>query len=78
MERKKVTMKNDFHNTEATVYCQYDAQRNTGYLSPRQYSRALKKLCGMADCECGGVRGRQDYYCEDEMPDGTLRIRFEE
>ena len=43
----KVTFKNSFHNTEATVIVGKD-----GKISSRQIARAAKKLCGMSDCCC--------------------------
>lgn len=50
----KLTLRNDFHQTEATVLVK------NGVISPRSLKRARKKLCGMRDCCCGGIRGTQD------------------
>ena len=58
----KLTLRNDFHNTEATVIVK------DGVISAGSLKRAEKKLCGMKDCCCGGIRGRQ--YTKD----GTLII----
>ncbi len=59
----KITLTNDFHNTEATVIV-----NDSMMLSNSQIKRAQKKLCGMSGCECSnaaGTRGRQ------YLPDGS-------
>lgn len=55
----KATLKNDFHNTEATVLV------SEGKVSEAAMIRAGKKLCGIKDCTCGGVRGTQDFNIEN-------------
>jgi hypothetical protein len=54
--RSKITLRNDFHNTEATIISL------DGFISARAMRRAENKLCGISDCQCGGTRGRQDVY----------------
>ena len=54
MQFEKLTLKNDFHNTRATVIVK------DGYISAGSMRRARKKLCGMHDCCCGDIRGPQD------------------
>lgn len=49
-----ITLRNDFHNTEAKV------KVNNGIISGSSLKRAEKKLCGMSDCACGNIRGEQD------------------
>ena len=49
---KKIKLINNFHNTEANIIV-----RDDGTISKSAGNRALKKLCGMEDCCCGGVRG---------------------
>ena len=51
-----LTIINDFHNTEIRLHPRREGQ--TWYLTPRQYARAQKGLCGMADCSCGGIHCR--------------------
>jgi hypothetical protein len=53
----KITLKNNFHNSEAVVIAK------DGYISPRQAKDARNKLCGISGCTCGdslGCRGPQD------------------
>lgn len=53
----KITLKNDFHNTEINLVVK------DGKLSPAQVKRSRKALCGIAGCTCGdelGTRGQQD------------------
>ena len=50
----KLTLRNDFHHTSATVTVK------DGVISGSSLKRAKKKLCGMKDCSCGSIRGRQD------------------
>lgn len=52
----KATLKNDFHNTEATV------RVSEGKVSEAVMIRAEKKLCDIKDCTCGGV---QDFNIEN-------------
>ena len=54
----KATLRNDFHNTSATVIVK------NGKISELAMIRAQKKLCS-GDCTCGGVRGDQDFYIEN-------------
>lgn len=52
----KVTLKNDFHRTEATVIAK--AFRGKYIVENRQYRRAAKKLCpSLEECTCGVIRG---------------------
>jgi hypothetical protein len=51
----KATLKNNFHNSEATVLVK------NGEVSEAVIIRAGKKLCGIKGCTCGGVRGPQDH-----------------
>lgn len=50
----KITLRNDFHNTEAVVI-PHNLHGREGFLSARQVKRADRKLCGMSDCTCGGI-----------------------
>lgn len=64
---KKLTIRNDFHNTETTV-----TLRNSNTISGSTARRIEKDLCGIKDCKCGGIlgeRGPQDFrydYSIDE------------
>lgn len=62
----KLTLRNDFHNTEATVIVK------NGIISHSALKRARAKLCGIQECSCGEIRGPQDmiidrcYDCDGE------------
>lgn len=51
----KIKLVNKFHGTAAAVI----AKRENGlhYVSYSAYKRALRKLCGVEGCQCGGIRG---------------------
>lgn len=68
---KKITLKNDYHNTSVTVlvlgphasspaeaweWIQYRAMVNPQPADLRRYRRVNKALCGMVGCHCGTVR----------------------
>lgn len=78
---RKITLTNDFHNTEVTLNL-----RDGKNLSPGQVKKARNTLCGIKGCTCSGAVGtrgwdnpeievRQDgsaylvdaVKCEDEM-----------
>ena len=65
----KITLSNNFHNTEITVLTDYDTAGETwyhtqepvfaGYPTAAQrakYRRVKNVLCGSDDCQCGTVR----------------------
>ena len=61
---KNVTIKNRFHNTEATLRVSDENFQEVEHgnehlafvkLSESQVKRADKTLCGMKDCMCGGI-----------------------
>ena len=68
----QITLTNDFHNTEAVVRSS-PSQHGVGSLTADQLRRAVRKLCGISDCMCGGVRGG-DYYVDPEQwsSDGSV------
>ena len=49
-----ITLRNDFHGTEARVKAEIGET-----LTPSQTRRVQRKLCPFSDCRCGVVRGRQ-------------------
>jgi hypothetical protein len=64
----KVELTNDFHNTAAFVLaeveiCEFEDgdMRKRITLTSSQYTRVKKKLCGLSNCTCGGLRGAQSY-----------------
>ncbi len=61
MGTKKITLYNDFHNTEVNLLVR------DGKISRNQILRARRELCGIRDCVCGdefGTRGPQDVLLE--------------
>lgn len=64
--KNKIELRNDFHNTKTTVISEVldFGQHQEITLSKSQMARAARKLCGIADCKCGGpagIRGRQEF-----------------
>jgi hypothetical protein len=70
--RNKITLRNDFHNTEATVIALDEI------ISGRAMHRACRKLCGIDGCTCGGVRGHQDVILEILNQEGDHQVVSEE
>lgn len=70
-----LTLTNDFHDTEARVRIDVP-----GAMTYRQYKRAWKTLCGIADCRCGGIRGPQWHngrrIALEDQADGTIKIYY--
>ena len=62
-----ITLKNNFHGTSVNL------RPRNGRLSPAQMRRARRVLCGPSDCQCGGIRGPQEYELEPE-PGGGARV----
>jgi len=60
----KATLTNDFHNSSVTV----NVPAN-GLLSVGQTKRVYRELCGISDCQCGGIRGRQERLPEGKCCD---------
>jgi hypothetical protein len=46
----KITLVSQYHNTRITINMTL-----LEVLSPSQVARIKRKLCGMADCYCGGI-----------------------
>ena len=64
-----ITLRNDFHNSEASVRVDDLPHR----LSRAQISRLRRELCGSNDCTCGGnlgERGPQDVIIDVGGYDG--------
>jgi len=58
MSRLKVTLVNNFHNTQCNVIINYNEQTKTFRLTQSQDNRINNALCGMKDCDCGTIRGK--------------------
>jgi hypothetical protein len=58
MERIKITLKNDVHNTSANVWVKVEGAQAT--LSVSQTLNVNKKLCGIRYCTCTKVCGDQN------------------
>lgn len=59
MRKMKMDLTNSFHGSQVTLFAVVD-DRNL-YLSKKQAKRAHAKLCGSADCACGGVFGERPH-----------------
>ena len=58
---EKITLTNDFHNTEVTLNVK------NGIITVGQVKRARRVLCGISGCTCGddlGARGKQEHAYE--------------
>lgn len=57
----KLQLRNDFHNTTATVYAPvtWHGYHAEFQLTESQSLRVSRKLCGIAECACGKIRGPQ-------------------
>lgn len=51
----RITLTNNFHNSESIV----SVPRLPYTLSTGQSAKVRRELCGLRDCTCGVVRGRQ-------------------
>ena len=71
MKRQKVTLTNDFHNSEVNLRIEHGQP-----LSPNQIRRARRVLCGLTGCLCGGAlgeRGHQDVDV-DQLDENNIVI----
>ena len=62
----RVTLSNDFHNSEVDILVDPDqiSEYETDLeVAPTlgQLRRVRRELCGFSDCTCGGVRGPQQH-----------------
>jgi hypothetical protein len=65
-----ITLNNDFHGTSTNV-----RPDSRGYISARAWKSATDRLCGIAGCTCGGVRGPQEDRIDFEgQDDGGVRV----
>lgn len=59
----KITLSNDFHNSHVTKNL-YITDIVTNYITIDISSKVMKsiwkKLCSNENCQCGGVRGKQE------------------
>lgn len=64
---RHLTLTNSFHNSQVAIHCHvtHTEDRTYAHLGERQYREACRRLCGIAACECGGIRGPQyDAACD--------------
>lgn len=57
-EIRKITLRNDFHDSETTVTVRDEL------ITVSQIIQAKRRLCGRVNCPCGGIRGPQDVALE--------------
>lgn len=60
-----ITLKNNFHGTSVNL------RPRNGRLSPTQMRRARRVLCGLSECQCGGIRGPQEFEIEGDGDGGA-------
>lgn len=73
MKTKLITLRNDFHNTEVRVRVKGESPWK---LSIGQTRRIDQELCGMTECQCGGIRGPQTV--ETDGDDVRLYVTYDE
>jgi len=64
---KKLVLKNDFHNTEATFRVQHNGEVEIDdiiTLSANQIRKSQKLLCGIDGCSCSGELGTRAEWHE--------------
>lgn len=65
----KITLSNNFHNTEATANVKSYSAKDEYIISKRTARRLRRELCGSKDCTCGDTFGarpnRIEIYQED-------------
>lgn len=69
-----ITLRNRFHGTACRVRIKRPDFGPDGELSAHQTRRVKRVLCGVTDCQCGGIYGKQtddqgrklivDYACD--------------
>lgn len=64
----RIVLKNDFHNTSATVYGFFKEGSDAIYITKNQVKRLNSKLCGISNCTCGDVAGCRPSMVEDWQP----------
>ena len=57
----RIKLINEFHGTEAVMIAR--EENGLHYVRYNAYKRAIRKLCGIRGCQCGGIRGG-DYRLE--------------
>jgi hypothetical protein len=67
MKTETITLTNDFHGTSVTL------RVNGDRLSAGQMRRMRRELCGMSDCCCGTIRGKQTHGLHINQ-DGTATV----
>ena len=67
--RKRIALRNDFHNTRVVIYATaLDSYEYAFLVSSATLERAERKLCGMSDCMCRKITNytveqvREDLY----------------
>ena len=71
---KRITLTNDFHNSEVTL----NVKDST--ISAGQVKKARRELCGISGCTCGndlGMRGKQAHeieVCQDRNGEIYARL----
>ena len=77
MRATTLTLRNDFHNSEARIRAK--VCRGGWTVSKRAWVAACRTLCGMSDCQCGNIRGpitdaagRQ--YLAEQLTSGDIAL----
>jgi hypothetical protein len=73
MSNTKITLTNTFHSTECNLIVgEPDDQYGEYAISESQARRAIRVLCGITDCGCGGIGGWDPRYTAEYGGGGNL------
>jgi len=61
--KAKITLTNDYHNTETTIWARIPAGSDQILITPSQVKAARKKLCGITGCTCSDDAGTRPSQC---------------
>ena len=73
MTTKTIELKNDFHNSYATLRARVMPDGRL-FVSTRAMADADKKMCGMSDCMCpgGDIINKDPAYAWEDTGDGYI------
>lgn len=70
MQSRVIEFSNDFHNTSSSARAKpirFNSGRECWRIRERVMRRVERDLCGVENCSCGGLRGRQEDPLAAEM-----------
>ena len=71
-KKAKITLTNDYHNTETTIWARIPAGSDQVLITPDQAKSAKKRLCGISSCTCSDDVGTRPSQSGGANPNGGL------